>query len=148
MIIFNSQILIEQYNHIANKQTETKWNKLDFKGHPQKNPKIHKWPKLIQWGPIMILNCLQKINSKGRAVLEIFTLKNQSIWLTERILWQNWWTRWLNYLKWLNQFTVYMNVYPHASQLNSALIYCRFNIGNYFWHAQKCLKTPMKGLNQ
>ena len=39
MIVFN-QILTEQYNHTGNEQIETKWNKLDFKGHPQKMPKL------------------------------------------------------------------------------------------------------------
>ena len=89
-----------------------KKNKVDFKGHLQRNAKPISNQNLFSRFQSGSWTVAQKMKSRDQAVLGMFIWKNQAIWLAKRILGQNSRTRMLNYLRW--QFSFSLDVYPHA----------------------------------
>ena len=79
-----------------------------------KNLKNHQWPKLIQVS-IMMLNCHAQNEVKKSCHSEdiLYRRIKQSYWLRELYM-QTSRTRLLNCLKWLNQFAVSTDAYPHV----------------------------------
>ena len=122
-----------------------KKNKVDFKGHLERNAKPISNQNLFSRFQSGSWTVAQKMKSRDQAVLGIFIWKNQAIWLAKRILGSK--------LKNQNVKLLEMTIFfffrclptckKSALYLKSLLTYCKFNNRNYFLHAQVCLATPI-----
>ena len=62
------------------------FNKLEFKGHPQRIPKPISDQNFFIWFHPWCWTVMQKMKSKDHVILEVLIYKDQAIWLTESIL--------------------------------------------------------------
>ena len=73
-------------NNNNNNNNSNNNNKLDFKGQPQRITKPISDQNLFSWFQSWCWPVEEEITSKDQAVLEIFYIMNQTVWLVERIL--------------------------------------------------------------
>ena len=114
-------------------------NKPDFKGHPQRIPKPISDQNWSSWFQSWCWTVMQKLELKHQAFLEIFYLKESSRDFRTKTQEPDSLSSWNN---WINLTFLWIPTHMQTSQYHH-LIYCRSNIGNYFWHAQVRLTTPM-----